>query len=630
MKISSFFYLVISAVLLSNLVHGQECPTQWYISINGYTSNVPSICSNGIYIHGEASASSCSIYQDTYDTPIRFRLIKDNVDITSEVPAPTLTYGSTSVKADFLIPYNNPHFGPGSYKIKAHFVYMSQYNYQNYTAIVFSDPLTLNQMTEIGGSGFTKTLSPINPDQNKQASFILKGDFAGDSGTDILYHWRASGANNLHISNASGSFTSTASAINPTSSNNYPDYAIAGDFRGSGKTDIFFHWKSSGANTLFTSLDNGTFSQSTSAVNPVAINGSPDLVLSGDFSGDAKSDLLFVWRSTGANNLQTSNGTSFIQTNSVIPAAAINGYPDVVIAGDFGGNSKEDLFIYWKSTGTNRILINNGNGNFTAQYSNPISSSSINGSPENILIGDFAGDTKKDLYFHWKSTGTNKLMVANGVINATYSFTEYINPIAQAAANESPDHAFSTDFNADGKSDLYFHWGNTGRNRIHLSQNDGTFTHCKNKVETCSTNEFPSHIISGNFNSDAGSDLLFYWINTGANRLFKLIPSLTCTTTYRVASVDQENNLSEEMNGSVLIYPNPNDGSFDLEGLDNTLFTGTISILNTQGVLVYREHSDNIFARKHLSLSNLENGLYHLVINNGSDKSITKSFIIKK
>ena len=118
--------------------------------------------------------------------------------------------------------------------------------------------------------------------------------------------------------------------------------------------------------------------------------------------------------------------------------------------------------------------MSNGSGGFTC-YDNPLQNKpAVAGSPHNLRVGDFNGDGKSDLYFHWKHSGQNRLFLSTGGEQLTYTY--YDNPIGVGAIDDAPDSMVVGDFNGDGLSDVYFHWKDLGRNRLFLATGDGSFT----------------------------------------------------------------------------------------------------------------------------------------------------------
>ncbi|WP_172456669.1 LamG-like jellyroll fold domain-containing protein, partial [Microcystis aeruginosa] len=250
------------------------------------------------------------------------------------------------------------------------------------------------------------------------------------------------------------------------------DNNLIGDFNNDQINDTYHHWNVSGINELYLGNSNGTFTKYVNPISTTAINESPTNVFTGDFNGDGKTDIYFYWKASGRNRLYFSNGNgTFTQYLDPIGALAINGSPDNTFIADFNGDGKQDAYFHWKSSGTNRLYISNGNGTFT-QYLDPITATVINGSPDNAFIADFNGDGKQDAYFHWKSSGTNRLYISNG--NGT--FTQYLDPITTTLINGSPDQVQVNDFNNDGKIDIRFQWTSSNTIRTFLNTGNSTFS----------------------------------------------------------------------------------------------------------------------------------------------------------
>ncbi|NCS48610.1 MAG: hypothetical protein GPJ29_11585 [Microcystis aeruginosa BK11-02] len=266
--------------------------------------------------------------------------------------------------------------------------------------------------------------------------------------------------------------------LTPNNTNQAPpvqklaDNNLIGDFNNDKINDTYHHWNVSGANELYLGNSNGTFTKYVNPIATTAINESPTNVFTGDFNGDGKTDLYFYWKASGRNRLYISNGNgTFTQYLDPIGALAINGSPDNTFIADFNGDGKQDAYFHWKSSGTNRLYISNGNGTFT-QYLDPITATVINGSLDNAFIADFNGDGKQDAYFYWKSSGTNRLYISNG--NGT--FTQYLDPITTTLINGSPDQVQVNDFNNDGKIDIRFQWTSSNTIRTFLNTGNSTFS----------------------------------------------------------------------------------------------------------------------------------------------------------
>ncbi|TRU59881.1 MAG: VCBS repeat-containing protein [Microcystis aeruginosa Ma_QC_C_20070823_S13D] len=355
---------------------------------------------------------------------------------------------------------------------------------------------------------------------NENNSEQLIGDFNGDSSSDIV-NLQSDGNNWLTLSNIKKNTEEKAinnlqslrletayltlqaqqnpdklqsylteyqfNQLTPNNTNQAPpvqklaDNNLIGDFNNDKINDTYHHWNVSGANELYLGNSNGTFTKYVNPIATTAINESPTNVFTGDFNGDGKTDLYFYWKASGRNRLYISNGNgTFTQYLDPIGALAINGSPDNTFIADFNGDGKQDAYFHWKSSGTNRLYISNGNGTFT-QYLDPITATVINGSLDNAFIADFNGDGKQDAYFYWKSSGTNRLYISNG--NGT--FTQYLDPITTTLINGSPDQVQVNDFNNDGKIDIRFQWTSSNTIRTFLNTGNSTFSQSLGSSRFC-------------------------------------------------------------------------------------------------------------------------------------------------
>src|SRR4029077_19521654 len=118
----------------------------------------------------------------------------------------------------------------------------------------------------------------------------------------------------------------------------------------------------------------------------------------GDFNGDGTDDVYFWWRADGANRLYLSNGNgSFTQTLDPIARGLINA-GDRWAIGDFDRNGTADVYFWWKGDGTNRLYLSNGNGSFT-QILDPVARGLINAG-DRWRLGDFNADGAADVLFY--------------------------------------------------------------------------------------------------------------------------------------------------------------------------------------------------------------------------------------
>ncbi|MFO0543755.1 MAG: LamG-like jellyroll fold domain-containing protein, partial [Pseudanabaena sp.] len=156
--------------------------------------------------------------------------------------------------------------------------------------------------------------------------------------------------------------------------------------------------------------------------------------------------------------------------NNIQFTPTVQSLADNNLIGDFNNDKINDTYHHWNVSGANELYLGNSDGSFT-KYINPISTTAINESPTNIFTGDFNGDGKSDLYFYWKASGRNRLYISNG--NGT--FTQYLDPITTTLITGSPDQIQVNDFNNDGNADIRFQWTASNTIRTFLSKGNSTF-----------------------------------------------------------------------------------------------------------------------------------------------------------
>lgn len=248
-----------------------------------------------------------------------------------------------------------------------------------------------------------------------------------------------------------------------------PDRALLADFDGDHRDDLYLHWKVDGHSSLYRKAAADTFVAQQDPIAIAAINGGATHVLANDFNGDGSDDLFFYW-SDGSNRLfSAGQGGSFSTSINPILPASVAGFVGRIETGDFNGDGRGDLFFYAPGSGQNVIYFGAANG-FSGAATN-IASQAINGTPRDVLAGDYNGDGKTDLLFFWPDAGTNRFFygAAGGY------FTAEDGLIAAAAVNGNPNHVWVEDINLDGRDDLNFLWLGSLERRAFLGGADRSF-----------------------------------------------------------------------------------------------------------------------------------------------------------
>ncbi len=278
---------------------------------------------------------------------------------------------------------------------------------------------------------------------------------------------------------------------------------LKNDYDGDGRSDI--HWRnvSTGRNDIW--LLNGASVKS--FLSPVynEPNQAWTVVGAGDLNGDGRGDQ--VWRNTtsGAVYVQLLNGGTTLAASGFAPTVADQNWQIVAIA-DFDGNGTHDL--YWRngSTGRNDLWLMNGASPSTLAtvYNEPSAAWKVRGA------ADFNGDGKADVFWRNDTTGRNYIQMMNGTALAAGS------GYAPDVADQAWQVVAIGDFDADGKSDLYWRNSSTGRNDMWLMNGSvlKSFATVYNEP-----NQSWQIVNSGDYNGDGYTDVLWRNSTTGDNYL---------------------------------------------------------------------------------------------------------------
>jgi len=305
------------------------------------------------------------------------------------------------------------------------------------------------------------------------------GDFSGDGKEDVVlkhYHelliYKSSGSAPYTMSLAGvHNHTIPAGAGGAVWTLRPDDNFYPGDFDNDGKTDLYVvssltaspnhrvgMLKSTG--TGFQCIKVYTTTLGTWNLNPY------DRAMVGDFNGDNKADLLLqAFISGNRVGMFTSSGTALtmVMNQSTSWPGWTMGGNDRFLLGDFDNDGKTDIYVQnyydWgsskyvgmlKSTGTNFSVIK--------VFTNSLPGWTM-GSSDQLLVGDFDGDNKSDLYvwngYDWGGTAYLAMMKSSGT-NLS-NIKEYWSPgnSAPGWTHTSGDRLYVADANKDGKDDLY-------------------------------------------------------------------------------------------------------------------------------------------------------------------------------
>ncbi len=276
---------------------------------------------------------------------------------------------------------------------------------------------TNNRIWIIPGNGNGTFQAPVFRSTGLRSIDLVAGDVNGDGKLDLIVAGaEADNATqkNLPAVYLQGNGDGTFQAGVNINGGNGANHLLLADISGDGKLDLiatrrgdFNSTTSPGAVTVILGNGNGTFQNPTSysaGINPLRTHAA-------DLNADGRPDLVTT---TTTQNFGF-NVAVFLNSGSgaFSPATLINTDfgPKQIVAGDFNGDSKQDLMVSHCCGDTDITFhIGNGNGTFQAEVHVPAGDS-----PNGLATADFNNDGKPDLAVSSNSTSPNQVIA---ILNA--------------------------------------------------------------------------------------------------------------------------------------------------------------------------------------------------------------------
>jgi RHS repeat-associated protein len=326
-----------------------------------------------------------------------------------------------------------------------------------------------------------------------QTHDLYKGDFNGDGREDVLYVAKSiADASGIAASDASGphqnlnSWSGTYLGV-PWYDNLYRP--VVGDFNGDGKADILMHRQSPGNHFVLLNDGTGNFSVQQNVADSYlgqVWNGTAHRIVAGDFNGDNRDDLFLqaatpqqssaVMLANASGQFTSSDqtwGDVFLGFNWSVTKALVH-------VGDFNGDNRDDLFVQAKpdwmlidyevpfpvprmrpgSFGVALARAPSGGQYFyspVAQFWNADhQSGKWSTLHSNIIVGDFDGDGKADLFLQSRGAGRpNQLFLANTSGTGQFTASNAIQSTLVANATADQGRLMALRTATGGASALY-------------------------------------------------------------------------------------------------------------------------------------------------------------------------------
>jgi uncharacterized protein (DUF2141 family) len=277
----------------------------------------------------------------------------------------------------------------------------------------FQPPITISTL------GGPRVVADVNNDHIPD--LITFGEYGG-----FLVVWLGNGDGTFRLA---GSFNTGQGG---------PTYATVGDFNGDGNLDVaVVNEGNTGNVAILLGNGDGTFQ---SPINYPTTQTFTWFVLTGDFNGDGKLDLL-VGSATSTINLLLGNGDGTFRSPIAIDAGGCFG-----AIPDLNGDKKLDIVLVGCSTagtdGDITVLLGNGDGTFKKPVNYPAGASGL------LKVRDVNGDGKLDVVVPDTRDGGNKVAVLLGNGDGTFQA-----PHDYFVDNDAYGVAVG-DFNGDNLPDL--------------------------------------------------------------------------------------------------------------------------------------------------------------------------------
>jgi hypothetical protein len=345
----------------------------------------------------------------------------------------------------------------------------------------------------------------VNADQ------LFKMDFNGDGKTDFAILSAASGVLSGNVYSSTGSAFSL-SAVTSTGTNSKGQRFFFGDFNGDGKTEIGRMWNDNNSASIEISTVGATTLTTAKWATQQGAFTYDQIWLTGDFTGDGKTDLAKVYNNAGTTAIDvyaaSANGTSFTNSNWVSSGGNIDGQKFVV--GHFSSAARMDIAKIWNNNGNFAVTVYESNGTaFT-----PSSYLDAAGAFDcQWMVGDFNGDKLTDIVKYYADT-TNRKFTAEVYLSGSKPMQSSVWANLQGAYNEDQEW-LTGDFTGDGKDDLAKIWESHGRVSISVHASNGSgFTESAWLTE--GDNYYGTQKwFSGDFDGDGKIDVARLWSDNG-------------------------------------------------------------------------------------------------------------------
>lgn len=444
---------------------------------------------------------------------------------------------------------------------------------------------------------------------------------------------------------------------------NLPSTALGGntmdmqvaDLNGDGHPDIVLakEWQ---RNRILFNDGTGNFIDATAGRLTDAGHDSEDIAIA-DLDGNGWPDIVFASEDDSIHEFYLNTGQgNFTDVSSRLPQFVSN----AVVAADMNGDTHIDLIF--GNNGQNRVLINDGAGNFTDETSFRLPS--MNDITQDVLLIDVDNDADWDLVF--ANEDGNRLLINDG----TGIFTDETATRMASSVNMESRKASKADVNGDGYDDLFFSNMASGpgkdvQDRLYINDGTGHFIdESSTRLPVDGKHTFDA--VFNDFNGDGHMDLIVGYlsghmpsvlVNDGTgiftDRTFEYLPAEAAGNNITTYVADLNNDGKKDIylgrfqqgdriffahagvglktrgqQASFSIYPDPVINVLYID-LDDICDAGTIllTVTDITGKVVFSKNGP-VQKQLELSVGHLNSGTYVLSVSGPGCEHSSKPFIV--
>jgi uncharacterized delta-60 repeat protein len=340
-------------------------------------------------------------------------------------------------------------------------------------------------------------------------------DFNKDGNLDILWRNSVTGQNIVwNLGGLDGTTYQSESSIGPAFTGGW-DIRAAADFNLDGNVDIVWRNSVSGLDLIwYLGGSNGTTYKGEQSILPVTdLNW--NIFGSGDFNKDGEADLLWRNSLTGQNQVWTLGGTTNVAFANVDTVASVW---NMQATGDFNGDGKKDLVWRNSSTGTALTWYLDGS---TYNGENNFPNTVTDQNWQIVSAGDFNKDGKDDLFWRNSTTGQNLVWFMNGTAKISERLINDVGGDRLVPGNDWKIKA-TADFNKDGNLDILWRNSVTGQNIVwNLGGSDGTTYQSESSIGPAFTGGWDIRA-AADFNLDGNVDIVWRNLGSGSDLIWYL------------------------------------------------------------------------------------------------------------